>query len=113
MLHIPTLYSVFCNTKSSNAGCYNQWDGDFKIHADLKNKNGLINKFSINADVKKDSESQFEYELSTMVSPYVMKMNAPSIIPMIFDDPRRHSLEVTIDHKPDQLIHIVANTPEI
>merc|ERR1719219_360476 len=112
VLHMPT-GSIFCTSRSAFAGCYNQWNGDFNIHVDLKNKNVFLNKFSINADIKKDSESQFEYEMSTMVSPYVMKMKAPSILPMVFDDPRRQTLEVTVDHKPGQMLHIITNAPEM
>merc|ERR1712080_500971 len=112
MLHMPT-GSIFCTSRSAFAGCYNQWNGDFNIHVDLKNKNVFLNKFSINADIKKNSESQFEYEMSTMVSPYVMKMKAPSMLPMVFDDPRRQTFEVTVDHKPGQMLHIITNAPEM
>merc|ERR1719397_1287800 len=48
-----------------------------------------------------------------MVSPYIMKMKAPSILPMVFDDPRRHTFEVTVDHKPGQMLHIITNAPEM
>merc|ERR1739844_154228 len=112
MLHMPT-GSIFCASKSAYAGCYNKWDGDFKIHVDLKNKNMFLNKFSVKADIKKDTETQIEYEMNTMASPYVMKLNAPSILPMVFDDPRRHNLEVTVEHKPGQMLHIITNAPEI
>merc|ERR1712088_207782 len=62
MLHMPT-GSIFCTSKSAYAGCYNKWDGDFKVHVDLKNKNMFLNKFSVKADIKKDTETQIEYEM--------------------------------------------------
>jgi hypothetical protein len=112
MVHIPS-GSIFCTSGSDYAGCYNQWDGEFKVFVDLKNKNMLLNKFSVNADIKKDTECQFEYEMSTIVSPYVMKLKAPSVLPMVFDDPRRHTLEVTVDHKQGKMVHIKTNAPEV
>merc|ERR1712158_279711 len=112
MLYIPS-GSMFCSRRSTSAGCYNQWDGDFKVHVDRKSKNVYLNKFSINADIKKDNEHMFEYEMSTMVTPYVMKMNAPSFLPLIFDDPRRHTFEVTAEHKEGEMIHIITNAPEM
>merc|ERR1712179_593798 len=93
MLYIPS-GSMFCSRHSTAAGCFNKMDGEFKAHVDLKSKNVYLNKFSINADIKKDDEHMFEYEMSTMVTPYVMKMKAPSFLPLIFDDPRRHTFEV-------------------
>merc|ERR1712055_511280 len=95
-LYIPT-GSMFCSTGSAFAGCYNEWDGDFKVHVDIKNNN----------------ECLFKYELNTRVSPYVMKMNAPSVLPMIFDDPRRHTFEVTVEHKEGQVLHVITNAPEV
>merc|ERR1739842_31656 len=50
---------------------------------------------------------------NTMVSPYAMKMNAPSVLPMIFDDPRRHTFEVTVEHKEGQMLHVITNAPEV
>merc|ERR1711971_230274 len=111
-LYIPT-GSMFCSTGSEFAGCYNKWDGNFKVHVDLKNKNVYLNKFSVDACIKKNNECQFKYELNTRVSPYVMKMNAPSVLPMIFDDPRRHTLEVTVEHKEGQMLHVITNAPEV
>merc|ERR1712080_812447 len=35
MLHMPT-GSIFCTSRSAFAGCYNQWNGDFNIHVDLR-----------------------------------------------------------------------------
>merc|ERR1712179_531304 len=90
-----------------------EMDGEFKAHVDLKSKNVYLNKFSINADIKKDDEHMFEYEMSTMVTPYVMKMKAPSFLPLIFDDPRRHTFEVTAEHKEGEMIHIITNAPEM
>jgi len=112
MMHIPS-GSIFCTSGSDYAGCYNQWDGDFKVFVDLKNKNMLLNKFSVHSHIKKDTECQFEYEMSTIVSPYVMKLNAPSVLPMVFDDPRRHTLEVTVEHKQGEMVHIKTNAPEV
>merc|ERR1712088_1054045 len=112
MLYIPS-GSMFCSRHSTAAGCFNKMDGEFKAHVDLKSKNVYLNKFSINADIKKDDEHMFEYEMSTMVTPYVMKMKAPSFLPMIFDDPRRHTFEVTVEHKEDEMIHIITNAPEV
>merc|ERR1719186_1601810 len=112
VMHIPS-GSIFCTRRSAYAGCYNQWDGVFNVFVDLKNKNVLLNKFSVKADIKKDTETQFEYEMNTMVSPYVMKVNSPCMLPMIFDDPRRHPFEVTVEHKPGQMLHIITNAPEI
>merc|ERR550519_459600 len=51
-LYIPT-GSMFCSTGSEFAGCYNEWDGDFKVHVDLKNKNVYLNKFSVDASINK------------------------------------------------------------
>merc|ERR1712080_340314 len=51
--------------------------------------------------------------LDTKFNANVMKMNAPSILPMVFDDPRRHTFEVTVDHKPGQMLHIITNAPEM
>merc|ERR1712080_356638 len=42
-----------------------------------------------------------------------MKMRAPSMLPMVFDDPRRQTFEVTVDHKPGQMLHIITNAPEM
>merc|ERR1719402_398273 len=112
MLHMPT-GSIFCTSKSAYAGCYNKWDGEFKVHVDRQSKNVYLNKFSINADIKKDNEVQFEYEMNTMVTPYVMKMKAPSILPMVFDDPRRHTFEATVEHQEGQMLHIITNAPEM
>merc|ERR1719508_228469 len=111
-LYIPT-GSMFCSTGSEFAGCYNEWDGDFKLHVDLKNKNVYLNKFSVDACINKNNECQFKYEMSTMVTPYVMKMKAPSFLPLIFDDPRRHTFEVTAEHKEGEMIHIITNAPEV
>jgi hypothetical protein len=111
-LYIPT-GSMFCSSGSEFAGCYNEWDGDFKVHVDLKNKNVYLNKFSVDACINKNNECQFKYELNTRVSPYVMKMNAPSVLPMIFDDPRRHTFEVTVEHKEGQMLHVITNAPEV
>merc|ERR1711874_445629 len=44
---------------------------------------------------------------------YVMKMKAPSILPMVFDDPRRHTFEATVEHQEGQMIHIITNAPEM
>merc|ERR1712061_538646 len=112
MLYTPS-GSIFCTRGSAYAGCYNQWDGVFNVFVDLKNKNVLLNKFSVKADIKKDTETQFEYEMNTMVSPYVMKVHSPCMLPMIFDDPRRHTFEVTVEHKPGQMLHIITNAPEM
>merc|ERR1712088_1171834 len=112
VMHIPS-GSIFCTRGSAYAGCYNQWDGVFNVFVDLKNKNVLLNKFSVKADIKKDTETQFEYEMNTMVSPYVMKVNSPCMLPMIFDDPRRQTFEVTVEHKPGQMLHIITNAPEM
>jgi len=112
MLYIPS-GSMFCSRVSTYAGCYNKWDGEFKVHVDRQSKNVYLNKFSINADIKKDNEVQFEYEMNTMVTPYVMKMKAPSILPMVFDDPRRHTFEATVEHQEGQMLHIITNAPEM
>merc|ERR1711890_47118 len=52
-------------------------------------------------------------EMNTMEAPYVMKMNAPSILPMVFDDPRRHTFEATVEHQEGQMLHIITNAPEM
>merc|ERR1712096_76988 len=34
-------------------------------------------------------------------------------LPMVFDDPRRQTFEVTVEHKPGQMLHIITNAPEM
>merc|ERR1719350_1588059 len=111
-LYIPT-GSMFCSSGSDFDGCFNEWDGIFKIHVDLKNKNVYLNKFLVHACINKNNECQFKYELNTMASPYAMKIDAPSVLPMVFDDPRRHTFEVTIEHKEGHMLHVITNAPEL
>jgi hypothetical protein len=110
-MYFPT-GSVFC-IRSAHIGCYDKYEADLKVFVDLKNKNVYLNKFSINAFVKKNDETHIEFEESTKVSPYVLKINAPHMLPQLFDDPRRNTLEVTINHQEGKSLHIQTNAPEM
>merc|ERR1719219_3349357 len=54
-----------------------------------------------------------ETEINTMLTPCVIKVKAPTVLPMIFHDPRRHNLDVTVEYKEGEMLHIITNAPEM
>merc|ERR1719508_146781 len=112
MLYMPT-GSIFCPTGSTAAECYHKYEGEFKAHVDRKSKIVFLNKFSIIADIKKNNVHMIETEINTMVTPCVIKVKAPTVLPMIFHDPRRHTLDVTVEYKEGEMLHIITNAPEM
>merc|ERR1712114_169776 len=112
MLYMPT-GSIFCPTGSTSAECYHKYEAEFKAHVDRKTKIVFLNKFSIIADIKKNNVHMIETEINTMVTPCVIKVEAPTVLPMIFHDPRRHTLDVTVEYKEGEMLHIITNAPEM
>merc|ERR1719186_1253071 len=112
MLYMPT-GSIFCPTGSTSAECYHKYEAEFKAHVDRKSKIVFLNKFSIIADIKKNNVHMIETEINTMVTPCVIKVKAPTVFPMIFHDPRRHTLDVTVEYREGEMLHIITNAPEM
>jgi len=97
------LYSVFC---SYGSGCFKQRKADISVFIDLINKNALINKFDINANLLKDDEKVVEVVVSTKSSPYKLLIKAPHILPNLIG---QQSVEVNTVHNLGQSLEITSN----
>merc|ERR1712054_688629 len=70
-------YPLFC---SYGSGCFKQRKADIGFFVDRQNKNALLNKFDIHADITKDAEKVFQFEFSTKHAPYQFVVKAPYIL---------------------------------
>jgi hypothetical protein len=102
-------HKVFCQF---GKGCFNRREGHMKIVVDRQNKNALFNKFMIESKIVKDADQVLDLKLDTMVSPYTFHMHAPYILPKIFSDVRRHTIDATINHQMGKMLEIKSNCPE-
>ena len=102
-------HQVFC---SYGSGCFNERDGHIKIFVDRVNKNTLLNKFSVEAVVKKDQTTVLEWNVDTVKAPHVFRMHAPYFLPKVLGDTTRHTIEGTVQTGPDSL-EFISNIPEV
>eukprot|EP00092_Neocalanus_flemingeri_P037349 GFUD01040673.1.p1 GENE.GFUD01040673.1~~GFUD01040673.1.p1 ORF type:complete len:859 (-),score=238.55 GFUD01040673.1:100-2478(-) len=96
-------YPLFC---SYGSGCFKQRKADISIFVDLVNKNVLINKFDVHANLLKDDEKVFELEVCTKHTPYKFIIKAPYLLPNMIGQP---SVEVEALHQLGQSLEITTN----
>jgi len=102
-------HKIFC---AYGSGCFSKREGHMKFTIDRLNKNAYLNKYSIESSIKKDDVKVFELKHSTMTTPYTFHVNAPHILPQVFNDPNRRTIEATITHHLGRELDIRTNMPE-
>merc|ERR1719361_1093640 len=81
--------------------------GEFEIYVNKKEKNILLNKFTIKGEVKKDSETVMKALLTTDQKPYQMSLYLPTLLNKIYSDMDEYKM--TINHEPYQLLEVKTN----
>jgi len=81
--------------------------GEFEIYVNKKDRNVLLNKFSIKGEVKKDSTTVMKALLTTDEKPYKMYLYLPALLNKIYSDMDEY--KVTVTHNPGQLLEVVTN----
>lgn len=81
--------------------------GEFEIYINKKEKNILLNKFSIKGEVKKDDKTVMKALLTTEQKPYQMSLYLPTLLNKIYSDMDEYKM--TINHEPYQVLEIKTN----
>merc|ERR1719348_2676553 len=90
--------------------------GDFQLrenHVHLTvnkaQKNLLFPKIKLEADIKKDGASVFDLLFDTTGKPYLFKLNAPNLRPLLPVDRAAQGIEISVDHDIGKSIDIKSN----
>jgi len=100
------MYPVLCKIGNAvGSGCFKRRTMELNGFVNKVQKNKFLNKFSFGLKNTKDGETRLEASISTMQSPYQLKI----VSPRLQDKIGSNELTITADHQPGKQLEIVSS----